>query len=241
LQHDQLLRFLLLAIPTLRRMTMILQVAFLSSLALQAVALNAAKHINTVHMFRDVKAIHPASQYSRLFSSVSEMTPKAVAGSNGVQIAIAHLNSAEAAAFVKKIVLLDAKLSAEADKLNFWTGESFTVKDCVCTGIIEKGLSFVVSCNIKGKPATRDVLVPFLSPVTGTIVCSTLCVLAFIFVLSLPVFSHMHLSTSICASAFLLSAPSLTRGTDWSLRSYARFNSSKLEIPSHIGDRLDVN
>lgn len=78
-----------------------------------------------------------------------------------------YLNSDGAAAFVKKLVLMDSKIAAESEKLNFWSGESFMVKSCVCTGVIEQGLTFTATCDVKGKTALRNALVPFPSPVKG--------------------------------------------------------------------------
>ena len=109
------------------------------------------------------------NQYFLQSSAISEMVVKNVAGSAGVEFAIEYLNSVDAKAFVKKLVLTDKKMADESEKLNFWSGQSFTVTDCVCTGIVAEGLTFTANCDVKGKPSKRDVLVPFLTPVTGSL------------------------------------------------------------------------
>lgn len=100
-------------------------------------------------------------------TSDSALDTVSVLGSSGVELLRDYLNSDGAAAFVKKLVLKDIKIAAESEKLNFWSGESFTVKSCVCTGVIEQGLTFTATCDVKGKTALRDALVPFPSPVKG--------------------------------------------------------------------------
>lgn len=119
---------------------------------------------------QSVREIKSSRYFHELHSSiVSENVERNVAGSAGVELAIEYLNSVEAKAFVKKLVLTDKKIADESEKLNFWSGQSFTVTDCECTGIIAKGLTFTANCDVKGKPAKRDVLVPFLTPVTGSL------------------------------------------------------------------------
>lgn len=105
----------------------------------------------------------------KLDSSVSETANDILkaAGSSGVELLKDYLNSEDAALFAKKLVLLDKKIATEAEKLNFWTGESFSIKSCVCTGVVAQGLTFQATCDVKGRTEQRSALVLFPSPVQG--------------------------------------------------------------------------
>ena len=107
----------------------------------------------------------------KLFSSISETVNDVLkaTGSGGVELLKEYLNSKDATLFVKKLVLLDKKIATEAEKLNFWSGESFSIKSCVCTGVVEQGLTFVATCDVKGKIEQRNALVLFPSPVQGAL------------------------------------------------------------------------
>ena len=146
---------------------MTILVTLLSTLLAVSYSVEAYTSPRTVHLQRTVR---PSNGLKELYSSiVSESTTNTgiAVGSNGVELLKDYLNSPDAAIFVKKLVLLDPKVAQESEKLNFWSGESFTVKSCVCTGIIEQGLTFVATCDVKGKESKRNALVPFPSPVQG--------------------------------------------------------------------------
>jgi hypothetical protein len=146
---------------------MTILVTLLSTLLAVSCSVVAYTNPRTVHFQRTVRSFHGSKGlYS---SSLSESTTNtiAAAGSNGVELLKDYLNSPDAAFFVKKLVLLDPKVAQESEKLNFWSGESFTVKSCECTGIIAQGLSFVATCDVKGKESLRNALVPFPTPVQG--------------------------------------------------------------------------
>ena len=122
--------------------------------------------------FQPFQRLHTLTSHAntqKLSSSISETSNDVLkaTGSSGVEILKDYLNSKDASLFVKKLVLLDKKIAIEAEKLNFWTGESFTIKSCICTGVIEQGLTFVATCDVKGKTEQRSALVLFPSPVQG--------------------------------------------------------------------------
>jgi hypothetical protein len=91
----------------------------------------------------------------------TKLLSSTVTAIGGVEIARDYLNSPAAKTLVKKIVLLDQKLFEEAEKANFWSGQSFVVTDCECTDILKEGLVFDVKCEVKGKIQSRKVNVPF--------------------------------------------------------------------------------
>ena len=119
--------------------------------------------------FQRLRAVTSCANTQKLSSSVSETNTNVLkaTGSSGVELLKEYLNSKDATLFVKKLVLLDKKIATEAEKLNFWSGESFTIKSCVCTGVIEQGLNFEATCDVKGKTEQRSALVLFPSPVQG--------------------------------------------------------------------------
>ena len=150
---------------------MMITARLLVALAVITNAIGFTPHTYVRQMMQGVRGSKSMRNYHFLQSSViSENAEKNVAGSAGVEFAIEYLNSVDAKAFVKKLVLTDKKMADESEKLNFWSGQSFTVTDCVCTGIVPEGLTFTANCDVKGKPSKRDVLVPFLTPVTGLLV-----------------------------------------------------------------------
>ena len=149
------------------KMMLIIVVAALLSSTSNVAGYNMIHHTGkTVQTLDAMKSYRKSSVLYT--STISEGTMNSVKGSSGVELAKEYLNSVDASLFVRKLVLLDKKMSVESEKLNFWSGESFVVKDCSCTGIVENGLIFIANCDVKGKAAKRDVLVPFSSPVTGT-------------------------------------------------------------------------
>ena len=149
------------------KMMLIIVVAALLSSTSNVAGYNMIHHTGKTVQTSDAMKSYRKS--SVLYTStISEGTMNSVKGSSGVELAKEYLNSVDAILFVRKLVLLDKKMSVESEKLNFWSGESFVVKDCSCTGIVENGLIFIANCDVKGKAAKRDVLVPFSSPVTGT-------------------------------------------------------------------------
>jgi hypothetical protein len=146
---------------------MTILVTLLSTLLAVSCSVVAYTNPKTVHLQHTVRSSHGSKG---LYSSgLSESTTNtiAAAGSSGVELLKDYLNSPDAAYFVKKLVLLDPKVAQESEKLNFWSGESFIVKSCECTGIIAQGLSFVATCDVKGKESLRNALVPFPTPVQG--------------------------------------------------------------------------
>lgn len=155
--------------------TLVTLISTLLAVTYSVVAYTGSRRVHLQHTVRS-----PHGSRGLYLSSLSEDTTNTVvaAGSNGVELLKDYLNSPDAAYFVKKLVLLDPKVAQESEKLNFWSGESFTVKSCVCTGIIEQGLSFVATCDVKGKESQRNALVPFPSPVQGQ--CHLLFTVAFI-------------------------------------------------------------
>mmetsp|Transcript_2988 Transcript_2988/g.3129 ORF Transcript_2988/g.3129 Transcript_2988/m.3129 type:complete len:449 (+) Transcript_2988:231-1577(+) len=117
---------------------------------MQAVSLVLCSFVLIVNSFTHYI---PKIQKTQLLSTVTAI--------GGVEIARDYLNSPAAKTLVKKIVLLDQKLFEEAEKANFWSGQSFVVKDCECTDILKEGLVFDVKCDVKGKIQSRKVNVPF--------------------------------------------------------------------------------
>ena len=67
---------------------------------------------------------HFLSTTSDVSTTSSVSSGPTESGSSGVELAKDYLNSPDAAAFVTKLVLLDQKLTDEAEKLNFWTGDN---------------------------------------------------------------------------------------------------------------------
>ena len=108
--------------------------------------------------------IHKARRGSSLSATTNEI-PTSSGALGSVESLIDYLSSDLAIPFVRKIVLRDEKLRKEYEGANFWSGGSFVVNKCKCTGVIEQGLVFEVECDIRGKIQQRDVLAPFPSPV----------------------------------------------------------------------------
>jgi hypothetical protein len=120
---------------------------------MQAVSLLLCSFVLIVNSFTHYIPKIQKIRHTQLSSTVTAI--------GGVEIARDYLNSPAAKTLVKKIVLLDQKLFEEAEKANFWSGQSFVVKDCECTDILKEGLVFDVKCEVKGKIQIRKVNVPF--------------------------------------------------------------------------------
>lgn len=88
---------------------------------------------------------------------------------DGVGTTIDYLNTDVASNLLRKLVLLNEKISDESSKYNFWTGGNFLIKGARCEGIEEKGLQLRAECEVKGKIQYRDLLVPFSVPVTNEV------------------------------------------------------------------------